>query len=166
MAEHPDVVGAGAVRGIILHKLMEELLTSEVPEYNEAVVARAGVLLSQLMGSVKTERPLPSPAEMAETALRGWSLSAIAALKPYLVPEVAVWAMRDTYLVAGRADALAIRDGRIDAAIDWKSDVNPTAALRAAYGRQLRDYLEATGAQRGAVVFLTLGEVAWIEGLA
>jgi hypothetical protein len=32
-----------------------------------------------------------------------------------------------------------------------------------AYGEQLRDYLEATGAQRGAVVFLTLGEVAWIE---
>ena len=103
------------------------------------------------------------PAEMAETALRGLALPAIAALKPYLVPEVAVWAVRDTYLVAGRADALAIRDSRIDTAIDWKSDVNPTAALRAAYGRQLREYLEATGAQRGAVVFLTLGEVAWVE---
>jgi ATP-dependent exoDNAse (exonuclease V) beta subunit len=166
MAEHPDVVGAGAVRGIILHKLMEELLTGEVPEHNEAVVERAGVLLSQLIGSVEGERPLPSPGEMAETALRGLSLPAIAALKPYLVPEVAVWAMRDTYLIAGRADALAIRDGRIDVAIDWKSDVNPTADLRAAYGAQLRDYVEATGAQRGAVVFLTRGEVAWIEGSA
>jgi len=116
-----------------------------------------------LIGSVDGERLLPSPAEMAETALRGLSLPAISALKPYLVPEVAVWAMRDTYLVAGRVDALAIQDGRIDVAIDWKSDVNPTADRRAAYGGQLRDYLEATGAQRGAVVFLTLGEVAWID---
>jgi CRISPR-associated exonuclease Cas4 len=166
MAEHPDVVGAGAVRGVILHKLMEELLTGEVHEHNEAVVARAEVLLLQLMGSVEADRPHPSPAEMAETALRGLSLPAIAALKPYLIPEVAVWAMRDTYLVAGRADALVIRDGRIDIAIDWKSDVNPTADLRAAYGEQLRDYLDATGAQRGALVFLTRGEVAWIEGSA
>lgn len=163
MAEHPDVVGAGAVRGIILHKLMEELLTGEVPEHIEAAETRAEVLLSQLIGSVDGERPLPLPAEMAETALGGLSLPAMAALKPYLVPEVAVWAMQDTHLVAGRADALAIQDGRIDVAIDWKSDVNPTADLRAAYGGQLRDYLEATGAQRGAIVFLTLGEVAWID---
>jgi CRISPR-associated exonuclease Cas4 len=103
---------------------------------------------------------------MAETALRGLSLPAIAALKPHLVPEVAVWGMRETDLVAGRADALVVRDGRIDVAIDWKSDVNPTPDLRAAYGGQLRDYLDVTGAQRGAVVFLTLGEVAWIEGSA
>ena len=163
MAEHPAVVGAGALRGIILHKLMEELLTGEVPEHMTAVEARSEVLLSQLIGSVDGERPLPSPAEMAETALRGLSLPAISALKPYLVPEVAVWAMRDTYLVAGRVDALAILDGRIDVAIDWKSDVNPTADRLAAYGGQLRDYLEATGAQRGAVVFLTLGEVAWLD---
>jgi CRISPR-associated exonuclease Cas4 len=164
MVEHPDVVGAGAVRGVILHKLMEELLNGEVPEQTEAVVTRAEVLLSQLIGSEDGgERRGPSPVEMGETALRGLSLPAIAALKPYLVPEVAIWAMRDTYLVAGRVDALAIRDGRIDVAIDWKSDVNPTASLRAAYGGQLHDYLEATGAQRGAVVFLTLGEVAWID---
>lgn len=161
--EHPDVVGAGALRGVILHKLMEELLTGEVFEHVEAVEARAEVLLSQLMGSMDEERPRPSPAEMAETALRGLSLPAIAALKPHLIPEVAVWAVQKTALIAGRADALAIQDGKIGVAIDWKSDVKPTADLRAAYGRQLRDYLEATDAQRGAIVFLTLGEVAWID---
>jgi hypothetical protein len=47
--------------------------------------------------------------------------------------------------------------------IDWKSDVNPSAAARNAYARQLRDYLMATGAERGLIVFLTLGEIAWIE---
>jgi CRISPR-associated exonuclease Cas4 len=145
---------------------MEELLTGELSSDKEAAVVRTNVLLSQLASTVNEERPLPSPTEMAETALRGLALPEIAALQPYLVPEVAVWAARDAYLVAGRADALAIREGRIEVAIDWKSDINPTANVRAAYGGQLRDYLEATGAERGAVVFLTLGEVAWIERAA
>jgi hypothetical protein len=35
--------------------------------------------------------------------------------------------------------------------VDWKSDINPT------------DYHEDTGAGRGAPVFLTIGEVVWIE---
>ena len=166
IAEHPDVIGAGALRGIILHKLMEELLTGELPSDRAAAVVRTSVLLSQLASTVNEKSPLPSPDEMAQTALRALALPEIAALQPYLVPEVAVWAAREAYLLAGRADALAIRGGRIEVAIDWKSDINPTANIRTAYGGQLRDYLEATGAERGAIVFLTLGEVAWIERTA
>ena len=166
IAEHPGVAGAGALRGIILHKLMEELLTGELSSDREAAVVRTNALLSQLASTMNEKKPLPSPAEMAETALRALALPEIAALQPYLVPEVAVWAATEGYLAAGRADALAIREGRIDVAIDWKSDINPTANVRAAYGGQLRDYLEATGAERGAIVFLTLGEVAWIERAA
>lgn len=165
-SEHPGVAGAGALRGVILHKLMEELLTGELSSDREAAVVRTNVLLSQLASTQNEKRPLPSPAEMAETALRALAMPEIAALQPYLVPEVAVWAAREAHLVAGRADALAIREGRIEVAIDWKSDINPTANVRAAYGGQLRDYLEATGAERGAIVFLTLGEVAWIEHAA
>jgi CRISPR-associated exonuclease Cas4 len=163
IAEHPDVVGAGALRGIILHKLMEELLTGELLTNKEAAAARADVLLSQLVSGVDNERPCPEPTEMAETALRALALPEIAALKPFLVPEMAIWAARNGYLVAGRADALAIRDDKINVAIDWKSDINPTASVRAAYTGQLRDYLEATGAGRGALVFLSLGEVVWVE---
>jgi CRISPR-associated exonuclease Cas4 len=163
IAEHPDVVGAGALRGIILHKLMEELLTGELLTNKEAAAARADVLLSQLVSGVDNERPRPEPTEMAETALRALALPEIAALKPFLVPEMAIWAARNGYLVAGRADALAIRDDKINVAIDWKSDINPTASVRAAYTGQLRDYLEATGAGRGALVFLSLGEVVWVE---
>jgi CRISPR-associated exonuclease Cas4 len=166
IAEHPGIIGAGALRGIILHKLMEELLTGELPSDRKAAVVRTNVLLSQLASAVNDKRPLPTPAEMAETALRALALPEIAPLQPYLVPEVAVWDAREAYLVAGRADALAIREGRIEVAIDWKSDINPTSNVRAAYGGQLRDYLEATGAERGAIVFLTLGEVAWIERAA
>jgi CRISPR-associated exonuclease Cas4 len=163
IAEHPDVVGAGAVRGIVLHKLMEELLTGELLGNKEAVAARADVLLSQLVSSVDGKKSLPAPAEMAETALRTLALPEIAALKPYLVPELAVWAARENYFVAGRADAVAIRDNKVDVVIDWKSDVNPAADVRAAYASQLGDYLEVTGARRGALVFLTLGEVVWVK---
>jgi ATP-dependent exoDNAse (exonuclease V) beta subunit len=163
IAEHPDIVGAGALRGVILHKLLEELLTRELVSSQEAAAARANILLSQLVSTVDEERPLPEPAELADTALRTLALPEIAALRPYLVPELAIWAARDAYLVAGRADALAIRENKIDVALDWKSDVNPTAGIRAAYAAQLRDYLEATGAARGALVFMSLGEVVWVE---
>jgi ATP-dependent exoDNAse (exonuclease V) beta subunit len=166
IAEHPDVVGAGALRGVILHKLIEEILTGELLDSKNAVTSRAALLMSQLVSAATDEKPLPSPDEMAETALRALTLPDIAALRPFLVPELAVWAARGIDLVAGRADALAIRDGKIDVAIDWKSDVSPTPTVRKSYVRQLRDYLDATGAPRGALVFLTLGEVVWVESAA
>jgi ATP-dependent exoDNAse (exonuclease V) beta subunit len=161
--EHMEVVGAGAVRGIILHKLMEELLTGELEANTDATVSRAGTLLLQLLAGVGYEQPRPDPSEMAETALRTLALPEISTLRPYLVPELAIWATGDDYLVAGRADALAVRGQQVDVAIDWKSDVTPTPAVRSAYAGQLRDYLAATGAERGALVFLSLGEIAWVE---
>jgi CRISPR-associated exonuclease Cas4 len=164
VAEHPpDIVGTGALRGIILHKLVEELLTGELVSTRKAATARADVLLSQLVSGDGDNGPRPEPLEMAGTALRTLALPEIAELRPYLVPELPIWAARDTYLVAGRADALAIRENKIDVAIDWKSDIKPTTSIRAAYVGQLRDYLEATGAARGALVFMSLGEVVWIE---
>lgn len=60
--------------------------------------------------------------------------------------------------IAGRANAFAIMKGRVDATINWKSDVNPTPTVREAHVQQLRDYLSATGAERGAS-----GEVTWIQ---
>ena len=161
--EHLEVVGAGAVRGIILHKLMEEFLTGELEANTDATVSRAGALLLQLLAGVEYEQPRPAPSEMAETALRTLALPEISALRRYLVPELAIWAVGQDYLVAGRADALAIRGKQVDVAIDWTSDVSPTPAVRRAYAGQLRDYLPATGAERGALVFLSLGEIAWVE---
>jgi CRISPR-associated exonuclease Cas4 len=51
-------------------------------------------------------------------------------------------------------------------AIDWKSDINPTSAVRNGYAAQLRDYLMATGAERGMLAFLSLGEIAWVDNPA
>jgi CRISPR-associated exonuclease Cas4 len=122
--------------------------------------------MSQLASAATDETPLPSPDEMAETALHALALPDVAALRPFLVPEMAVWATRGVDLVAGRADALALRDGKIGVAIDWKSDVNPTLTVGKLYVEQLRDYLDATGAPRGPLVLLTLGEVVWVESAA
>ena len=63
-------------------------------------------------------------------------------------------------LTSGIADALAIGpDGTIDAVVDWKSDVDPDAAVVELYRGQVRDYLAATGAPKGFIVFLTSGRV-------
>ncbi|MER8593472.1 UvrD-helicase domain-containing protein [Mesorhizobium sp. M1182] len=160
--EHFEVVGAGARRGVILHKLMEELLTGELAGELGASVDRARELLNQLVTDVNDDEPQPDPYEMGAAALRGLALPQIAELRPHLVPEIAIWGRDEASLIAGRADALTIIEDRVDAAIDWKSDVHPAPAVREAHVRQLRDYLSATGAVRGAIVYLTSGEIAWV----
>ncbi|MBZ9887559.1 UvrD-helicase domain-containing protein [Mesorhizobium sp. BR1-1-3] len=160
--EHFEVAGAGARRGVILHKLMEELLTGELAGELGASVDRARELLNQLVTDVNDDEPQPDPYEMGAVALRGLALPQIAELRPHLVPEIAIWGRDQASLIAGRADALAIIEDRVDAAIDWKSDVHPAPAVREAHMRQLRDYLSATGAVRGAIVYLTIGEITWV----
>jgi CRISPR-associated exonuclease Cas4 len=69
----------------------------------------------------------------------------------------------DGTLVAGRADALSIVNGRVNAVVDWKSDVDPGPEERAAHARQLTTYMRITGALRGALVYLSRGEVVWVD---
>jgi CRISPR-associated exonuclease Cas4 len=106
---------------------------------------------------------LPHPQEMARTALRTWSLPEIQILRPYLVPELAVWCDAGDALVAGRADAVSVKDGQIDVVIDWKSDVAVSPSIRADYLRQLREYMSAVQADRGALVFMSRDEVVLID---
>jgi len=65
--------------------------------------------------------------------------------------------------MAGRADAIAVAGGRPLVVFDWKSDVVPSAADRQTYAGQLLEYMEAVDAPRGAVVYLTLRELDWID---
>ena len=91
-AEVVIAAGAGRLRGILLHKLMEEFLTGELGEDEREVTDRAGVLLGQLVaGATDVDGTLPDPAELAATALRTLRLPEIAALRPRLLPELAVW---------------------------------------------------------------------------
>ncbi|MFX8370069.1 hypothetical protein ABTL62_19630, partial [Acinetobacter baumannii] len=52
-------VGAGRVRGLILHKLMEEMLTGELAEEMPVVAARARVLMTQLIIDADNGAKLP-----------------------------------------------------------------------------------------------------------
>jgi ATP-dependent exoDNAse (exonuclease V) beta subunit len=166
LVEQFEVVGAGALRGIVLHKLMEEFLTGELEVDERAAVSRARDLLPQLLTDTDGVNRRPDPTEMARCAVRAIALPEIAAIRALLVPEVAIWAAGDGYLVAGRADALAIKNGRVEVAVDWKSDINPSLAVRGQYAAQLRDYLVATGAERGILAFLSLGETSWVDSPA
>lgn len=47
--------------------------------------------------------------------------------------------------------------------IDWKSNVAPGEADMRLHAGQLEDYLRATGAARGVVVYMTPGIVRWVS---
>jgi ATP-dependent exoDNAse (exonuclease V) beta subunit len=161
-AEVVIAAGVGRLRGILLHKLMEEFLTGELGEDERQATDRAGVLLGQLVAVAAESGTLPDPAELAATALRTLRLPEIAALRPRLLPELAVWSEQDGALITGRADAAAYDGEAPDVVLDWKSDTAPSAHDRAQYRGQLQDYMAAVGAPRGAVVYMSLGEVAWV----
>jgi CRISPR-associated exonuclease Cas4 len=142
---------------------MEEFLTGELDAQEGLVTSRAKELLGQLVTDSGEKEIRPDPTEMARCALRALALPEITELRPSLVPEVAIWAPDGSVLVAGRADALSIGKGHVEIAVDWKSDINPSSAIRHRYSAQLRDYLRTTGAKRGILVFLSLGEILRVE---
>jgi hypothetical protein len=163
--EFVQPVRAGRLRGVLLHKLMEEFLTGELDEDEGAAGRRGRALLDQLAGmSLEGDDLLPDPREAASTALRTLRFPEIAALRPTLRAETTIWSATDTNYLAGRADAVSVVDGHVQAVLDWKGDVAPTARDRAGYRGQLAEYLRATGALRGALVYMSLGEVEWVEG--
>ncbi|MGH7094090.1 MAG: PD-(D/E)XK nuclease family protein, partial [Stellaceae bacterium] len=156
ISEDPEVetpVGPGRVRGLILHKLMEEILTGGVAEAQEQLADRAEVLLRELDVDPAGEAAAPSKDEISATALETLRLPGIAALRPAHAPELTVYGMLDggKTALAGRADASAPEDGPASVVLDWKSDVVPRSEDVQAYAGQLRHYMPAIGAPRGAL---------------
>ncbi len=141
-----------------MHKLMEELLTGELSPQDDVAV-RAERLRDELLAIEPADGPLPIPGELATTALQTFQLPYVQRLLPVLVPELAVWGeLESGNLLAGRVDAMAIENGKVLEVLDWKSD-RDTDLHRAAYVRQLQRYLQATSAPRGAIVYMTTGEI-------
>ena len=106
----------------------------------------------------------PDPDECAATAPTALALPDVASLRPKLVSVFPIHAPGgEGELVTGRADAIAVEGGRITAVVDWKSDLAPTDAARRARAGQMAEYLVATGAVRGAIVYVTRSEVTWVE---
>jgi hypothetical protein len=164
--EFVEPVGGGRLRGVVLHKLMEEFLTGELDERApNQVEERARTLLHELTGLTEEHPPSnPDPSEMGRTATRTLTFPDIAALRPHLVAEVPIWSNSGGgTLTAGRADAVALKGNVLHAVLDWKSDVSPSPDDRSHHTAQLKDYLDAIGAPKGAIVYMSLGEVVWIE---
>ncbi|MGL4264982.1 MAG: PD-(D/E)XK nuclease family protein, partial [Afipia sp.] len=164
----PPIAG-GRIRGIVLHKLMEEFLTGELgdDDFDRVEVRAADLLLELKNMEGPTSSADPDPGEMARTAMRTLKLDDVAALRQHLVPEMSVWSdSGDGQLIAGRADAVAIRGEESFAILDWKSDVAPGRQDRSDHIAQLSDYVTAIGVSRGAIVYMSLGEVVWVSSTA
>lgn len=156
-----EIAGAGRIRGIVLHKLMEEFISGELEDDEAAAVKRAAVLLDEI--EVAGLRQRPEPSELGATAHRTLHLPEIAALRPTLVAEVPIWGSDGDQYLAARGDALAINGADVTTVVDWKSDVDPTAEVHASYIKQVQDYCIASGAPLGAIVYMTRGTVYWVK---
>ncbi len=153
-------------RGLVLHKLIEELLTGEMPEDLAALETRAVELAAQLddtPGAATLDG-----AEAARTVLRGLALPPIQAVRDRLVPECTVASSvldgEVEWVTLGIADAVVRgADGTLDLVVDWKSDVDPAPATIAQYRAQVGAYLTATGVTAGMIIFLTHGQIEHVR---
>jgi CRISPR-associated exonuclease Cas4 len=158
-----ETIGSGSIRGLVLHKLFEELLNAELEANALSCQERAQVLLRQLIGNARGESVLPDSAEIARTCLKALAHPALTAIRGRLQPEYPVWHSNGTDYLAGRADAVTGDGNSLSTVIDWKSDIAPAEQTRVAYQSQLGDYLRASGATRGLIVYASLGEIEWVS---
>ncbi len=162
--QEPVLRAGGAIRGVMLHKLMEELITGELMGDINASRERTRLLLEELSGSAVTgDLDID---EVAQTAWRTWSLPELTQYKEGLIAEVPVYGRidgDDQRLVSGRADAVAYGSGKPRVVFDWKSDVAPNATVHASYANQIAQYARVLGAKRAAIVYMSLGQVQWVS---
>ncbi|MDP3177225.1 MAG: UvrD-helicase domain-containing protein [Spirochaetaceae bacterium] len=163
------VVQGGRERGLILHKLMEEVLAGETSDDMATLEQRAGDLIRAL-GRFPVANPATglSAEELAGCVARTLALPEIATLRSGLLAEFPVYAARaddgEETATAGIADALTLAaDGRPAVVVDWKSDVNPNPQTLDHYRSQVRAYLDMTGAERGLIVLMTTGIVITVS---
>jgi len=161
----PAAVEGGCERGLVIHKLLEEVLTGETTEETAALVERASALIRAL-GRPIADDPAHglSPAEIAGSVTRALALPEIAALRPTLTPEFPVYASTMVeeleQTAAGVTDAISFSaDGTPQLIVDWKSDVDLAPEMVEHYRAQVRNYLDITGAEHGLIVLVTSGVV-------
>jgi exodeoxyribonuclease-5 len=163
--DEPIRVQGGRERGLVVHKLLEEVLTGETEESANTLELRARTLLSELgVAEAKRAEDGPHAPELAGSVMRALGIPEVAALRTRLLPEMTVFsaepAGQGTIYIGGVADAVAFDGGNnVDVVVDWKSDVEPATAVVDLYREQVRDYLAATGGKEGLLVFVTSGRV-------
>ena len=161
----PGLVQGGRERGLVIHKLFEEVLTGEVMDDERSLAARARELIQQLGLEPSADAATGlSHDEVARVVVRTLTLPEISAVRDRLVPELPVLASDhvDGVEVAttGVVDALCLGEsGEPEMIIDWKSDVDPDPTVAEQYRGQVKRYLEVTGTPAGMVVFVTTGTI-------
>ena len=172
VSAEPAVKPVGsALRGSVLHKLIDEILNGIISEDAGKLAERARTLIGQL-GSVPSEDPRkgPCPQEMADTIVKTLNLPIVRDNRARLLAEINVHGVEEQRpgslkLVSGVADAIATGEtGRVDLVIDWKSDIELIPAASKEHRAQLREYMKATSCRLGAVVYMTLGQVDEVHG--
>ncbi len=171
LAEPTPEVRGSAVRGRVLHKLMEEILLGETPDDERSTRTRAAELLRQL-GENDHSDPSegPSSQEIASTIDRTLQLPVVAKHRSALQPELGAFQLKageggNFTATTGIIDAITQgENGRSEVVIDWKSDVAPVPETRQHHVAQVREYLSITGAVRGFVVYMTSAEVLEVRG--
>jgi hypothetical protein len=91
VAEISTPVGAGRMRGLLLHKLIEEVLTGELVEEPIALSIRARELLEQLSLGGGGVKDFPEVEELARTVEGTLSLPDVTTIRSQLVPEMSVY---------------------------------------------------------------------------
>ena len=152
-------------RGLILHRLMEEVLTGEINDELSTLIGRSAVLIDQLRMQAATEAALGlSAQELAGCVVKTLGLAEIQALRPNLLAEFPVYSAHQAEghesASYGIVDALTLTpEGNPQVVVDWKSDVAPDQQMMEHYRMQVRAYLDMTGAARGLIVMMTAGTV-------
>lgn len=156
-------------RGVILHKLMEEVLTGETSDSQSDLNARASELIEQIVARELRELEDLSPYELARCVTSTLNIPVVRELRPRLIPELGTSSRKlidgRTKIMYGIMDAAEVlppsTDGNayVASVIDWKSDINPSKKAISDYIDQVRKYLDAKGIGRGLIVFMTTGRV-------
>ena len=162
-------VQGGKWRGDILHKLIEEVLTGETAENKTDLADRARELTLSLdlkMAQDPSEGLVSG--ELADSVIRALSLPEISVLRPALRAELPLHYSRQTdegeEVTSGIADAIAFSpEGKPEAVVDWKSDVNPKPNDEKKHRAQVKQYLKMSGIKHGLVVYATSGRVLSVE---
>jgi hypothetical protein len=133
----------------------------ELAEDEAALTSRAGELILELADAPGASTV--SSLEMARCVRHGFALPDVQAMRDRLVAECWVAASSMTEgvedITLGIADAVVMNAaGGIDLVVDWKSDVDPSAAMVAHYRAQVAAYLRSCYATKGLIVFLTTGQ--------
>lgn len=166
-AEPPLPIQGSRLRGLVIHKLLEEVLNGELEEEAAGLRTRAEALIREIGAEPEVDAAMGlSPVEIAGCITRTLGLAEIAAVKDRLLPELPVYILEEEGAVGvhGVADAIAVgAEGAPELVVDWKSDVSPDQVAIDHYRAQVDSYRRIVGASRGLVVFVTTGRVEVVD---